>query len=180
MRVLKTAAFTGDLTSSLDCPVGISPGPALLPATLNCGPLNPPCLGPLTTGPLHVWFLLLHSSDSTPHYQTPHKRFRLLFAGAWPLGGTCPHRPPTFTQTLFQQCIWLRGIPGHCHQPAAARRQGPRRSLQTPCDQSWWRAGSFSGHLFVIPQLLMMRVGHCPPGPEVLGERPPGKERLTG
>lgn len=118
MRVLKTAVFIGDLMSSRDCPVGVSPGPALPPATLTCGPLNPPCLGPLPSGPLHIWFLLFHSSDSPP-----------------------PSKPHTgdFAYSLLEPGLWvaptLAGLLLHTHSPPAVylALENPRALSSASC-----------------------------------------------
>lgn len=163
--------WRSDEFTRLSC--GRLPGPALPPATLTCGPLNPPCLGPLPSGPLHICFLLFHSSDSpSPLHQTPHRRFCLLFAGAWPLGGTYPRGPPT-SHTLPSSSVSGFGeSQGIVVSQLQRGGRTPPGHCKPTCDQSWWRPGSFPRHLFVIPQFLVTCVGHCSPG----GLKPWGRD----
>lgn len=51
---------------------------------LTWGPLNPACLGPLATGPLHIWFLLFHSYDF-PSLLPPNPTQEILLTLCWSL-----------------------------------------------------------------------------------------------
>ena len=124
---------------------------------------------------------LLLSCLPLPPPTKPHTRdfaYSLLEPGLWvahTLAGLLPlHTLPSSSVSGFGESQGIvvsqlqhggRAPPGHC---------------KPTCDQSWWRPGSFPGHLFAIPQFLVMCVGHCSPGARSLGGETAQKRKAHG